>query len=129
MAGSWDPRNGAIICPFQQSEQPRPSLIFKMQPATTLLALGRRRFFPAGGYAYPCTRKPLRATERGNTVPPASVSAALTRWCAPSSTKKTTQPPPPAPQTFAARPPLRRDAAMSLSISGVLIVGALVRRC
>src|ERR1035441_9077495 len=42
--------------------------------------------------------------------------------------KTITQPPPPAPQTLAARAPFRRATPISLSINGVAMPGALLRR-
>src|SRR5208337_3792837 len=71
---------------------------------------------------------PSRATRKLSGCPPFSRIAFSTPCREPFSISAITQPPPPAPQTLAARAPCRLATATSLSISGVLMPGALVRR-
>src|SRR5439155_27217194 len=71
---------------------------------------------------------PSRATCNGRTRAPASPIAVATRLAAPFSTRKITHPPPPAPHTLAALPPCLPATVISLSMKGVVIPGALLRR-
>ena len=77
---------------------------------------------PSGNAALRIPRESPAAGRRSSRI------ASCTRSRLPSSTRTMTQPPPPAPQTLAARAPCLRAAAISESISGVVMPGALVRR-
>ena len=95
----------------------------------TTLAVGKHDHFRKASVRRPKKRRPL-LRDIGSPAP----GRHSCEWRlqhdsrVPSSMSTMTQPPPPAPQTLAARAPCFLAAAISLSMSGVVMPGALVRR-